>query len=80
MIGDLARVDNFDIFGRRIVRLAIVAHLAIVLDNYGLRLLIIIISRLRGQGLRALRLIHVGRQLVSILGTLGERWQRNVHL
>ena len=79
MIGDLARVENFDIFGRSIVWLAIIASLAIVLDNYGL-LLLIIISRLSGQGLRALRLIHVGRQLVSILGTLGERWQRNVHL
>lgn len=79
MIGDLARVENFDIFGRSIVWLAIIASLAIVLDNYGL-LLLIIISRLSGQGLRALRLIHVGRQLISILGTLGERWQRNVYL
>ena len=79
MIGDLARVKNFDIFGRSIVWLAIIASLAIVFDNYGL-LLLIIISRLSGQGLRALRLIHVGRQLVSILGTLGERWQRNVYL
>ena len=48
MIGDLARVKNFDIFGSCVVGLAIITRFAVVMGNFGL------VSWLGSQRLRAL--------------------------